>query len=164
MDYHVAFDLLDKGYQWWAPGVALFIALVGVSLLLIKKYKPGHVRFSYLRLWSGTVAAIGMFLLIFWITFANYDRYRHIYLTKQYQVVEGRVENFVPMPRTGNGRERFTVRGVTFEYSDFAATPGFNQTSAAGGPIQPGLQVRVSYTANLEGFSAYTILRLEIQK
>jgi hypothetical protein len=64
----------------------------------------------------------------------------------QVSVVEGPIENFHPMPYGGHDTERFTVADVHFAYSDYAVTPGFNQTSSHGGPIREGLQVRITYT------------------
>ena len=49
---------------------------------------------------------------------------------------------------------------VRFQYSDFMYSGGFNNTASHGGPIRPGLQVRVCY---LPGPSddENVILRLE---
>ena len=75
------------------------------------------------------------------------------------EVVEGEVQDFQPMPRTGKGTEQFTVGGVRFAYSDYIVGPGFNRTSRNGGPIREGLHVRIHYS----GDSA-AILKLEIEK
>jgi hypothetical protein len=66
----------------------------------------------------------------------------------QYQIVEGSVEDFVPMQDYGNKRERFSVNGVFFSYSDFVITQCFNNSSTHGGPIRAHLKVRVSYVDN----------------
>ncbi len=42
----------------------------------------------------------------------------------RFEVVEGLVENFDPMPSSGHKMESFSVNGVRFEYSDFVVTPG----------------------------------------
>ena len=73
----------------------------------------------------------------------------------KYQVGEGRVENFVPMPVSGHAMESFSVGGVDFSYSDYSVTAGFNKTSSHGGPIRTGLPVGISYVDN-------EILRLEV--
>ena len=77
-----------------------------------------------------------------------------------YSVVEGPVENFTPPtpPETGKKAfESFTVGGHLFSYADSPPSPGFHQTSANGGPIYPGLYVRITYAGNM-------ILRLEISQ
>ena len=73
------------------------------------------------------------------------------------EVVEGRVENFHPMPAEGHDTERFTVRGIEFNYSDFIVSTGFNNTASHGGPIQENLPVRICHKNG-------QILRLEIAK
>jgi hypothetical protein len=72
------------------------------------------------------------------------------------QNVEGVVDNFQPGSGwTGKNWESFSVRGVTFEYSDGEVAPGFNRTASHGGPIRQGLPVRICYRDG-------QILRLEV--
>lgn len=73
-------------------------------------------------------------------------------------VVEGTVDDFHPMPAAGHDTERFTVKGVRFEYSDFMVTAGFNNTSSHGGPMRGGLPVRIHYV----GGARPLIVKLEI--
>ncbi len=65
------------------------------------------------------------------------------------------------MPYGGHDTERFTVQGVHFAYSDFIVGAGFNHASAYGGPIRPGLFVRIHYVGPAEDAS---ILKLEIKE
>ena len=51
--------------------------------------------------------------------------------------------------------EHFDVHGVEFNYSDYIVSAGFNNTASHGGPIRPGLPVRICYRDG-------EILRLEI--
>ena len=74
---------------------------------------------------------------MFAVTFPQYYQLRKKYRAQQYSVVEGIVENFKPMPYEGHENETFTVNGIRFEYSDYAVSPAFNQTSSHGGPIRP---------------------------
>lgn len=63
-----------------------------------------------------------------------------------FQVVEGEVRDFKPMPPEGHARESFTVSGVRFDYSDFDLSTGsFNNAASHGGPIHAGLYVRISH-------------------
>jgi len=75
-------------------------------------------------------------------------------------VVEGLVEQFRPMPAVGHSEEHFTVPGVSFAYSDYELRSGFNTTSAHGGPIREGLEVRIHY---LGPPTHATIVKLEIR-
>jgi len=71
--------------------------------------------------------------------------------------VEGIVTNFHPMPYEGHEDECFSVHLHRFCYSDYVAVPGFRNTASHGGPIRPGIDVRVTYLGA-------AILRLEIAK
>ncbi|WP_321478181.1 hypothetical protein [uncultured Paludibaculum sp.] len=75
----------------------------------------------------------------------------------RYSVVDGVVTEFHPMPYNGHDSECFSVRSERFCYSDYIASPGFHNAASHGGPIRPGLSVRVTYLGP-------TILRLEIAK
>ena len=80
---------------------------------------------------------------------------RHRLQAGAVEVVQGTVQNFVPMPYLSNGLESFVVSGVPFSYSDFDLSQcGFRNTTSHGGPIRPGLPVRITYSGN-------SILRLE---
>ena len=74
-------------------------------------------------------------------------------------IVEGNVEQFVPMPPGGHADEQFVVDGVPFYYSGFAWRPGLHLPRAKGGPVEPGRYVRICYRRDL----AYgnVILRVE---
>jgi hypothetical protein len=109
---------------------------------------------------------LGFFVLacsVLWIAFTcsrawrDYSALRNALKEGNIAVVEGRVENFVPMPYIGHAQERFSVCGVSFSYSDYGVTAGFNNTSSHGGPIREGLWVRMAYVGN-------SIARLEIAR
>ena len=73
------------------------------------------------------------------------------------KIVEGRVEQFHPMPWSGHDMEHFEVKGIEFNYSDFIVSTGFNNAASHGGPIREGLPVRICYQDG-------EILRLEIAR
>jgi len=70
-------------------------------------------------------------------------------------VVEGVVDDLVPMSPGCHMPERFTVAGRLFAYKACEDTGGFNQPSIRGAPLRAGEHVRVTYLHN-------RILRLEI--
>jgi hypothetical protein len=77
--------------------------------------------------------------------------------TGRYSVIEGVVTDFHPMPYEGHDDECFSVTSRRFCYSDYQATPGFHNAASHGGPIRPGLRVRIAHSGG-------TILRIEIAK
>ena len=153
--YRVAFDLFQKGYQWWFPACGLiFVAIGGVLVWLGRamNWQPsrrfaGYFMIGFAFLWSE---------LVFSTTFREYTALRSAYRRSQFSVVEGRVTNFRPMPYQGHQDECFSVQSQTFCYSDYAVTAGFSNSASHGGPIREGLPVRVSYIGT-------TIVRLEVR-
>ncbi len=75
-------------------------------------------------------------------------------------VVEGRVEHFVPEPKSGKGDERFSVGRVPFAYSHGHIALGFRASAAVGGPMRESLDVRI-HCGEVRGRRA--ILRLEVR-
>jgi hypothetical protein len=57
---------------------------------------------------------------------------------RSYEILEGSVENFDPMPYEGHQDECFTVQSKRFCYSDYEVQAGFNRSAAHGGPIRQG--------------------------
>lgn len=87
----------------------------------------------------------------------------NLYENGHYNIIEGEIENFDPMPFEGHKNESFSVNNVSFYYSDYDESYyGFNQTSSHGGPIQQNAQyVRIAYA---EIDKKNVILKLEIRK
>ena len=63
-----------------------------------------------------------------------------------YEVVEGYVENFVPMPYEGHGEESFEINGVYFSYSDYEIQQGYHNAKSHGGVISgDGQYLKIGY-------------------
>jgi hypothetical protein len=105
-------------------------------------------------------------ILMFWVLLRSeivaYLEAKRMLRGGRCQIVEGRVEHFVPMPYQGHAVESFDVRGVSFLYSTYEVTPCFNHTSSHGGPIREGLQVRISYGKFANIPENNCVLKLEI--
>lgn len=70
----------------------------------------------------------------------------HAYKQGEYQIVEGYVENFVPMPYTGHSHESFEVNGVSFSYSDYSVQSGHHNAKSHGGVITgDGQHLKIGY-------------------
>lgn len=67
------------------------------------------------------------------------------YKSGNYEIVEGYVENFVPMPKEGHVQESFDVDGVHFEYSENSVTCAYSQTEPYGGVIRNGQYLKIGY-------------------
>jgi hypothetical protein len=147
MQFQTVFDVIDVGYRyWWFPaGFVGFIALILVELLL-RKIIPIW-RLSGFRKWL-LYSSLGLCALwsiqTFTGTYSDYIELRNALLHGKTVVIEGKVENFIPMPHEGHSMESFTVAGHKFEYSDYRITPGFNKTSSHGGPLRSGIYVRIN--------------------
>jgi hypothetical protein len=158
MKYKVVFDIATAGYR--AGGHVAFgcvFIVIGIGLVVF--------RHRIMAKWSSAAASVFSFgylgFSLLWTTMAfasTYSEYRTALsarLKGTASVTEGVVSNFVPMPYGGHADEKFTVSGVTFSYSDYAITSGFNNTRSHGGPIDEGKRVRVTYVGNV-------IVRLEV--
>jgi hypothetical protein len=162
MTYRTVFDVAHQGSPLFSfPTFGLLFILVGVVMVwrpaFIQQMMPTSSNGIDLRLF-------GMIFLLFAISWTLIG-YTAIagqqgqgaaeLRDPNLSVVEGTVENFVPMPYGGHARESFTVGGRPFSYSDYIITSGFHNAASHGGPIRPGLHVRLSYVGN-------DILRVEV--
>jgi hypothetical protein len=163
MHYETLFEVTAKGFEWWPTLAAIAFA---VALFTIGRFSRGKANANR-RIASYCMAALGLLfaVVIFVLMRSEFQEISRAYCLGNYQVVEGPVENFHPMPATGGTYERFTVRGVPFAYSDYESTPGFNRTSSHGGPLRGGLMVRIAYVHDREHSpERNVILKLEIAR
>ncbi|HEX3069005.1 MAG TPA: hypothetical protein VHX14_10555 [Thermoanaerobaculia bacterium] len=149
--YYTAFDVTASGYRnWWFPAFGLIFVAIGLLWSLVTRRGSQKVR-------TGGVIYLGFAVLwvgpTFITTYRDYRQLSRALSTKSYEVVEGQVTDFISLPKV----ERFRVGSHTYEYSDFTVTAGFNRMSSRGGPVRPGLQVRI---ADVNG----SIARLEIAR
>jgi hypothetical protein len=164
VDYAVVFDAARGGYPNWSfVAVGFLFIAIGAGLVLFR-----HTLATKRRAWLGRTAGalFAYFFLcfaLFWtlaafvVTHGAYAKVRDALAQHRAEVVEGRVEDFSPMPYGGHAFESFTVCGVRFSYSDYVISPGFNRTSTHGGPMRSDLWVRVTFVGDV-------IARLEIAK
>lgn len=137
MDLRTAYEITLFNIDWT---VYLFIAVTIIISSIFWKEKNKKKFFIFWYCGWLLIAGVG-------ITFAIKDHFQHLqWLNKgYYEVIEGPVTDFIPMPYTGHQLESFSVNGVNFEYSDYVINGGFNKTSSHGGPIYEGRWVRISY-------------------
>lgn len=155
-EYVTVYQISKESTDWLfalAGGIPL---IVGIVLIVGKrrfKWKYPH--------WIFVIFACAFGILwLCTVGFSVVQRDSQALATFQkgdYQVVEGLVTNFHPMPYEGHQDECFSVQEERFCYSENVITPGFRNTASHGGPIRSGLPVRIAYSGG-------TILRLEIPK
>ncbi|HUA61373.1 MAG TPA: hypothetical protein VML19_21610 [Verrucomicrobiae bacterium] len=148
MPYVTLFDISQTRFQWAYPSFGLLFLVTGLILTLVVS------RWSKRR--SPRIA--GGVMMVFsagWTAFAIYSTHRdyveclEAFRRNQATVIEGTVEDFRIAPYEGMD-ECFRVQTATFCYSDESIQPGFHRTGARGGPIRPGLAVRITaYRGNI---------------
>ena len=142
------------------------LLFVAVGFILFYSGKKYSNRFERNRTRGLGIAFILLSGLASYLTIpANLKEYfttKKMYVSRQYKIVEGRVENFHPMPWAGHDTERFDVKDVHFEFSDYDLTDyGYNNAASKGGAIKADLYVKIAYFNN---GNRNVILRLETEK
>ena len=156
MHYQVVFDALRNGSE-------LAICVLIPLLFLV----PGIVGWTRIRSRDTNSARKGKFLLLAStigfaasvilasISFVDYRQMKKAIATGDYQVTEGTVSDFVPMPSSGhNPDESFSVGGVFFRYGAGWDSLVFNAAWNRG-YIHNGAHVRITYRGT-------DILRVEV--
>jgi hypothetical protein len=161
------FDLADTAYKDWSfPAFGLIFVSIGLVLFVAPRLmRMTGIPFFDFRSRRFTVFRfLYLGFALFWTitafagTFLPYWKHRAMVRDNACRMVEGTVDNFVPMPATGHADESFSVADVPFAYSDYAESDGFNNAASLGGPIRAGQYVRICYDPD-----SHTILRLEIR-
>ena len=149
--YHTAFEINKNGFGWEPYGIFLLVISLGALITWFARRQQSPR-------WKGGMIFVAfgfaLFLASLFASFSRYLRLQRAYDRNDYALVEGIVEDFRPIPPAGHQEECFTVKSQRFCYSD-AGTPAFNNIVSRGGPIKPGLHVRIAYIGN-------DILRLEV--
>jgi hypothetical protein len=145
--YTTVFDVREQAFEM-KHLLPLMFVLVGIGIVwYARRYEVPPKRRSR-TLFGCLFTGIGLIVSLVMIPgyLSARSEYRHRMDVGQFDVVEGVIENFHPMPREGHQMESFTVNGVYFEYSDYKLMVGFNNTASHGGPIKRnGQEVRLSY-------------------
>ena len=148
----------STGYGSIAKALAIpIVMLLFMSLLPRLKRSPEAVAGGWqprrmLWLLCGAFVMLGTFFILR----GQLDMYRGVivpYARGEYEVVEGPVENFVPMPDVGHADESFDIDGVHFAYSDNNVTVGYRNTRVRGGVVRGnGQYLRVGYVYYNESY------------
>lgn len=140
----------------WIPPALLVLGLLAATSALAF----AAVKFYRERSWSELVAVTLSLALVGMGWFAAVTIFQGTWEIVQaaergdYEVVEGSVTDYEVTGPDGKRVESFRVDGVPFRYSESSVTAGFDQTAPRGGPIRPGLHVRLAHRGGV-------ILRVE---
>jgi hypothetical protein len=92
------------------------------------------------------ILALLIFFVIAATRFKDYSEVKNVLDQKQYSIVEGRVQEYHPMPAGGHDTERFRVGDLYFTMCDFDyGIMGYNHAASHGGVIKSNLYVKIWY-------------------
>lgn len=156
MHYHVVFDALQNGSQLAICFFIPFFLLVPGALgwALQRSPDPHSVLKGKVFLFIST-ASFGVSLVVATISFVKYHDLKLALAGGDYQVSEGIVKEFLPMPRSGYPVESFGVSGASFCYGSGWDSIVFNSAWNRG-YIHNGAPVRITYRG-------VDILRVEVK-
>jgi hypothetical protein len=155
VNYHVVFDVLQNGSQL---AICLFIPLFlfipgAVGWALKRSAGPDCLLKEKVFLFI-SFASFGVALVAAMISFVEYHQMKLALAEGDYQVTEGTVTEFVPMPSNGHPIESFSVGEVSFHYGSGWDSIGFNSAWNRG-YIHNDVQVRITHRG-------VDILRVEV--
>lgn len=150
--YDTVFAIGVHSFPW---GAIWFFALpIVVGLALVRFARGKQIRKV---VGAGLIVfSLFAFLLVSMSSVSQFMMERRAYASGQFSVVEGKIENFRPMPPLGRADESFFVNGVMFSYNVLDDTACFHNAHPHG-IIRPGVEVRVFYKDGC-------ILRLDIRR
>ena len=155
MNYHVVFDASRNSSELaifaLAPLGVLLAALIGWALK--GSSDPKEALKGKMFLLFSAVGFVFSLVLLFG-HYSEYYRAKKALRTRDYQVIEGTVENFVPMPPGGHSTESFDIDKTSFRYGSGRGSIVFN-SEWNHGYIHNGVQVRIAYKDE-------DILRIEV--
>src|SRR5262245_21536651 len=132
MTYKTVYDAADQGV--WAysfPAFGLIFVFLGLTMVmkpsLLDRAMPGGLQGSARTAFRWVCLLFSIFWTVtsFSAIASQQKQAADALQGARFDVVEGVIENFVPMPYEGHKRESFDVAGRHFSYSDYIITPGF---------------------------------------
>ena len=132
---------------------AVFLTVAICFAVKVRKSKEDEKK-KKTRIYGGMVIGIiGTVFLLFSMAIVIPDQigmYQATvvkYQNGEYEIAEGYVENFHPMPWGGHDQESFQLDGVEFSYSDYTVQFGYHNARSHGGVITgDGQHLRIGYT------------------
>lgn len=127
-------------------GVMILLSIILINNLK-KKGLASALEVKRLKIiFSSAITFVCILTLLYIIS--QIDLYKKIviaYRNGDYQIVEGYVENFVPMDSNGWPPEKFEINGVKFKYSHHWAIPAGYRREKGDCMIGNGQHLKVGY-------------------
>ncbi len=164
MNYQTVFEVTDKSFSWMCLIPLLVSAVLFFFAWYNRKYRHGLPGVKIGIIVLTIIGGITLFISIILIptSLLNQLETKQKYTSGRYQLIEGKIVDFHPMPVEGHSNESFTLNGVYFEYSDFQPMYSFNNSASHGGPIRfEGQQVRIGFITDK---GKNLILRVDVKK
>ncbi len=133
--------------------VAMMIFILAFPRIWKKSWEGKYTIVTYksVKIFCACGFSFILFLTLI-LGFSSVHMYKNTvgaYKAGDYEIVEGYVENFVPMPYEGHSEESFEINGVKFSYSDYQITFGYNNAKSHGGVIAGnGQYLKVGYVVD----------------
>lgn len=143
---HLHFELMD-----FLPLIMLGTTILFFIFLIKNLKEKGSVPVLGIKIVKIFFSCMIMFecILISIVIIFQIDLYKKTVIAYQngdYQIVEGYVENFDPMPHGGHKYETFEINGVKFGYSDYTSMIGYHNAKSHGGVItRNGQHFKIGY-------------------
>lgn len=152
MEGNVVYEVSFTVPKGWVLLAVLFFCLLGLIARCAKTLKDPRgtgkrdARVGIMIGALGTMLLAGVMTLVIPEQVRLYRSIVGAYKRGDYQIAEGFVEDFHPMPKEGHDTERFTLSGAAFEYSDYSVQFGYHTSRANGGVISgDGQHLRIGY-------------------
>ena len=164
------FGILVVIQKSWFVVIPVFVYWIAINIIRDNENEEGNLiqnlfrqneSFNKTKMLIMKYAAIIIFVFLLVIqTIKIYRTYSN--LNNGLKSVEGYVKNFHGMPSSGHDTERFNIKNVEFEFSDFDVTDfGYNNAKSKGGNINEKDYIRVHYYQSKD---RNVILKLEKRK
>jgi len=171
MKYKQIYFIKDVGYLGTYEVFLLCILIVSIAFFI--KFTKLSIKLNTEKkepqATNSLMASIFIFFIVSLASLANilaYNSYRNvIYLLdrKEYKIIEGKINNYLPTKITDKKFESFNVEGIKFVYSPAIRTYSFSKLKGQGNPIEEGDIVRIWYYNSNGMPDNNLILKLEIK-
>ena len=138
MGYDLVYDAANNSYTVWdSIRVGVLVITFGIALNVSSTFQSMFIRGFSEKVSKRVAKFILGFAIIFTLmSFGSYtdsNRAKSASRNNSCKTIEGPIENYQLYDAAES--EKFEVKGVNFDYSDYARTGGFNTTTTKRGPI-----------------------------